>query len=75
MPCWKTGAKDGVAAPPNPMRWHPAAVPNEPLDFVDGLRTMVVNGDADAQSGMAAHLVLMNRRWAGARWSMPTARC
>jgi homogentisate 1,2-dioxygenase len=36
-------------------------VPDEPLDFVDGLRTMVVNGDADAQSGMAAHLVLMNR--------------
>jgi homogentisate 1,2-dioxygenase len=58
---WKTGAKDGVAAPPNPMRWHATAVPDEPLDFIDGLRTMVVNGDADAQSGMAAHLVLMNR--------------
>ena len=36
-------------------------MPDEPADFVDGLRTMVVNGDADAQSGMAAHLVLMNR--------------
>jgi homogentisate 1,2-dioxygenase len=58
---WKTGAKDGVAAPPNPMRWHPAEVPAEPLDFVDGLRTMVLNGDADAQTGMAAHLVLMNK--------------
>jgi homogentisate 1,2-dioxygenase len=58
---WKTGAKDGMAAPPNPMRWHPAEVPDQPLDFVDGLRTMVVNGDADAQTGMAAHLVLMNR--------------
>ena len=58
---WKTGAKDGVAAPPNPMRWHPAEVPAEPLDFVDGLRTMVLNGDADAQTGMAAHLVLMNQ--------------
>ena len=58
---WKTGAKDGVAAPPNPLRWHPAEVPAEPLDFVSGLRTMVVNGDADAQTGMAAHIVLMNR--------------
>jgi len=58
---WKTGAKDGVAAPPNPTRWHPAAVPAEPLDFVDGLRTVVLNGDADAQTGMAAHLVLMNK--------------
>jgi len=59
---WKTGAKDGVAAPPNPLRWHPVAVPAEgELDFVDGLRTVVVNGDADAQTGMAAHLVLANR--------------
>ncbi len=58
---WKTGAKDGVAAPPNPMRWHAVPVPQEPLDFIDGLRTLVLNGDADAQSGMAAHLVHMNR--------------
>jgi homogentisate 1,2-dioxygenase len=58
---WKTGAKDATPAPPNPMRWHPTAVPDEPLDFIDGLRTMVVNGDADVQTGMAAHLVLMNR--------------
>ena len=58
---WKTGARDGVAAPPNPMRWHPAGVPAEPLDFVTGLRTMVVNGDADAQTGMAAHIALMNQ--------------
>ncbi|MBN8493322.1 MAG: homogentisate 1,2-dioxygenase [Burkholderiales bacterium] len=58
---WKTGAKDGVASPPNPLRWHPAEVPAEPLDFVSGLRTMVVNGDVDAQTGVAAHIVLMNR--------------
>ena len=57
----KTGAKDGVAAPPNPMRWNPIAVPAEPLDFIDGLRTIIVNGDADAQTGMAAHLYLANR--------------
>ena len=57
----KTGAKEGRAAPPNPMRWHPVDIPSARLDFVDGLRTIVVNGDADAQTGMAAHLVLMNR--------------
>jgi homogentisate 1,2-dioxygenase len=33
----------------------------EPLDFIDGLRTLVVNGDAHLQIGMAAHLVLTNR--------------
>src|SRR5689334_14959740 len=59
QPYLKTGAKDGVAAPPDPLRWHPTPVPQgEQLDFVDGLRTVVVNGDVDAQTGMAAHLVL-----------------
>jgi len=57
----KTGARDGAAAPPNPMRWHPLAIPDTPLDFVDGLRTIVVNGDVDAQTGMAAHLYLANQ--------------
>jgi homogentisate 1,2-dioxygenase len=57
----KTGAKDGLAPPPDPLRWHPVALPDAPTDFVDGLRTVVVNGDADAQTGMAAHLYLANR--------------
>ena len=62
QPYLKTGAKDGVAAPPDPLRWHPTPIPQgDALDFVDGLRTIVVNGDADAQTGMAAHLVLINR--------------
>ncbi len=60
----KTGARDGVSAPPDPMRWHPLAVPaqaDQALDFVDGLSTVLVNGDADAQTGIAAHLYLANR--------------
>jgi homogentisate 1,2-dioxygenase len=57
----KTGAKDGLAPPPDPLRWHPAPIPDAPTDFVDGLRTVVVNGDADAQTGVAAHLYLANR--------------
>lgn len=57
----KTGAAGGVAAPPDPMRWHPVAVPEAPCDFIDGLRTIVANGDADAQNGIAAHLYLANR--------------
>jgi len=61
---WKSGAKDGVTAPPDPMRWAALPVPEvgeQPLDFVDGMRTMVLNGDADAQSGVAAHVYLANR--------------
>jgi homogentisate 1,2-dioxygenase len=61
QPLWKTGAADGVAMPPNPLRWHPIDVPDEPLDFVDGMRTIVVNGDPDAQTGVAVHLALVNR--------------
>ena len=60
----KTGASGGVVAPPDPMRWSPVPIPDakqESLDFIDGLRTLVVNGDADAQTGVAAHLVLANR--------------
>jgi homogentisate 1,2-dioxygenase len=57
---WKSGARDGVALPPNPIRWHPVEVPGDALDFIDGMRTVVVGGDPDAQVGMAAHLVLVN---------------
>ena len=64
QPWWKTGAADGESAPPDPLRWHPTEVPgieDQPLDFIDGLRTMVVNGDVQAQSGVAVHLVLANQ--------------
>jgi homogentisate 1,2-dioxygenase len=58
---WKTGAKEGVTAPPDPLRWLPFPAPDEPQDFVQALRTMVLNGDADAQTGMAAHVFHANR--------------
>jgi homogentisate 1,2-dioxygenase len=61
QPWLKTGAAEGVIAPPNPLRWHPIEVPQREADFVDGLHTIIVNGDADAQTGMAAHLALFNR--------------
>lgn len=61
QPFLKSGAAEGVALPPDPLRWGPIAVPAAPTDFVDGLRTVVVNGDPEAQTGMAAHLYLVNR--------------
>ena len=63
---WKSGAGDGVAVPPDPLRWGAMAVPDEPLDFIDGLRSIAVNGDVQSQSGMAAHIVLANRSMARA---------
>jgi homogentisate 1,2-dioxygenase len=61
QPFLKSGAAEGVAMPPDPLRWGPVALPDAPLDFIDGLRTIAVNGDPDAQTGMAAHLYLTNR--------------
>jgi homogentisate 1,2-dioxygenase len=61
LPLWKTGAASGVAVPPDPLRWRPTPIPDQALDFIDGLRTLVVNGDADAQTGIAAHLALVTR--------------
>ncbi len=65
QPFWQTGAAAGEHAPPDPLRWHPVPIPSEPLDFIDGLRTVVVNGDPEAQTGMAAHLALFNRSMDG----------
>jgi len=61
LPLWKSGAAAGAVAPPDPLRWHPTPLPDEALDFVDGMRTMVVNGDPEAQTGVAVHLALVTR--------------
>ncbi|MGC3875261.1 homogentisate 1,2-dioxygenase [Halomonas sp. GXIMD04776] len=50
-----------VAADPNQMRWDPLPLPDEPMDFIDSLLTMAVNGDASAQFGCAVHLYACNR--------------
>ena len=51
---WTTGAAGGVATAPEPLRWNPFPLATKPTDFIDGLHTVVANGDADAQVGMAA---------------------
>jgi homogentisate 1,2-dioxygenase len=64
QPLWLSGAAAGVTTPPNPMRWLPAWMPKagakKAVDFVDGLRTMLVNGDVDAQQGVATHVYTIN---------------
>ena len=49
------------AADPNQMRWDPVPVPEAPTDFVDGLLTIAVNGDAGAQAGVGVHVYACNR--------------
>ena len=66
QPFWTSGAAGGVAAPPDPLRWHPFPMPDDQagatgVDFIDSLKTIVSNGDPDAQTGMAALIYAFNR--------------
>jgi homogentisate 1,2-dioxygenase len=61
QPHWLTGGAAGVVMPPEPLRWGPFEIPAEAADFVDGLRTVCANGDAEAQAGIAAHVYVANR--------------
>ncbi len=56
-----TSPLDNPAADPNQMRWDPAPLPEAPTDFIDGLLTVAVNGDADAQRGCGVHVYAFNR--------------
>ncbi|GED22611.1 homogentisate 1,2-dioxygenase [Halomonas halmophila] len=61
MPRVATAPLDQPAADPNQMRWDPAPLPETATDFLDGLLTVAVNGNADAQQGCAVHLYACNR--------------
>jgi homogentisate 1,2-dioxygenase len=42
--------------PPNRLRWNPLGYPDEPIDLIDSLATMVANGGPEALSGAAVHV-------------------
>jgi homogentisate 1,2-dioxygenase len=48
-------------APPNQLRWNPLPMPTAPTDLVQGLITMVGNGDPNIQAGAGVHLYAANR--------------
>ncbi|MFG6443350.1 homogentisate 1,2-dioxygenase [Roseateles sp. LKC17W] len=50
---WKSGAAQGEAAPPDPLRWGPSQLDVSDGDFVDGLRSYAVNGEPGV-GGMTA---------------------
>ncbi len=57
----ETGGGDTGTVTPNVLRWDPLPLPEEATDFVDGLVTIAVNGDAMAQAGMGIHLYAINQ--------------
>ena len=60
-PLWRTGPALGAETPLAPLRWDPLAIPDEPLSFIEGIRTMTTAGDAGSQAGMGAHLYFATR--------------
>ena len=40
--------------------WHPVPVPDEPTDFLAGLKTITTCGDAAMQTGIATHIYVAN---------------
>jgi len=57
VPFWKTAPHIVVhGLPLGQLRWDPLPIPNEPLTFVTGMRTMTTAGDVHTQTGMAAHV-------------------
>src|SRR4051812_39257991 len=61
QPFWRTGADTRTPLAPEPMRWNPFPVGTPGCDFIDGMRTLAANGDAEAQTGIAAHVYLADR--------------
>ena len=50
--------------PPDPLRWNPLEIPEEPADFIDGLVTLAANGDCAGRTGIGIHVYLANRSMA-----------
>ena len=63
LPLWSTGADREVALPPEPLRWHPQPLDEAAAkaDFVDGMRTIAANGDAESQVGIGSLMYLAGR--------------
>lgn len=52
----KSGPFHEALPSPNRLRWDPLPLPDDPVDFVDGLVTYAGNGDVASGAGMAVHL-------------------
>ena len=61
---WRTGPFGDVPTPANRLRWDPWPMPDTGADFIDGMVTIAGNGDAHAQTGVAAHVYRANRSMA-----------
>ena len=61
LPHWQTAPAADAHMSAEALRWGPMPLPAQPTDFIDGVRTMATNGDANARSGMAVLLYAANQ--------------
>ncbi len=52
---------DDIDVTPNQLRWDPIPIPADPTDFIDGITTIALNGDALAQTGIGIHIYACNK--------------
>ncbi len=58
---WRTAPCHDAELPPAPLRWDPLPLPDAPTSFLEGMATITTAGDAEAHSGMAAHVYRATR--------------
>ena len=59
---WRTApCLDESELPIGQLRWGPTPMPAKPMTFIEGIATMTTAGDANAQTGMAAHVYTVTR--------------
>lgn len=58
---WRTAPSAEIDMPLAPLRWDPIPLPEAPLSFLDGIRTITTAGDAGAMAGMGSHIYLATR--------------
>ncbi|KAI0244016.1 hypothetical protein L0F63_003706 [Massospora cicadina] len=55
------GGDSGFEITPNQLRWRPFKIPDEGLDFVQGLHTVCGAGDPSTREGISIHVYLSNK--------------
>ncbi|MCW5745864.1 MAG: homogentisate 1,2-dioxygenase [Alphaproteobacteria bacterium] len=53
---WRSGPVEEVPLPADRLRWGRFAMSKPGTDFIDGVATLAVNGDASMQAGIAVHI-------------------
>lgn len=53
---WRTAPLNEFELSPNRMRWNPVDLTTEPVDFIQGMQTVVANGDPEQRVGSAIHI-------------------